>query len=81
MPLAVAVVSYRSAEAAALAYGEAVRAAFDLHRFELLTQLHFALPATGVDEVKFNRKLTRFWLQGVPMADVGYEHDAGAGSS
>jgi hypothetical protein len=78
VPLAVAVVSYRAAVTAAVAYGEAVRTAFDLHRFDLLTRLHLGLPGTPSEELATNRRLTRFWLQGVPMPDVAFEHRPGA---
>jgi len=74
VPLAVAIVSYRATVTAAVAYGEAVRAAFDIHRFDLLTLLHLPLPGTAVDELKLNRELTRFWHQGVPMTDSALEH-------
>jgi hypothetical protein len=78
VPLAVAVVSYRAAVTAAVAYGESVSAAFDLHRFDLLTRLHLALPNTPAEELTTNRRLTRFWLQGVPMSDVLFEHQPDA---
>lgn len=70
VPLALAFVSYRAAVTAASAYGEAVRTAFDLHRFDLVAQLHLGLPRTPTDEVAANRSLTRFWLQDVPLAAV-----------
>jgi len=79
VPLAVAVVSYRAAVTAAVAYGEAVRTAFDLHRFDLPTHLHLGLPGTPAEELTTNRRLTRFWLQGVPMSDVAFEHQPDAG--
>ena len=78
VPLAVAVVSYRAAVVAAVAYGESVRAAFDLHRFDLLKDLHLGLPSTPAEELTANRRLTRFWLQGVPMSDGVYEHQPDA---
>jgi hypothetical protein len=74
VPLAVAVVSYRAAVTAAVAYGETVRTAFDLHRFDLLTRLHVGLPRSPMEELTTNRRLTRFWLQGVPMSDMAFEH-------
>ena len=81
VPLAVAVVSYRAATSAALAYGEAVRTAFDLHRFDLLEQLRLPAPATPADELALNHRLNRFWLQGVPMTGVRFEHQPSPAAS
>ncbi|MFJ3876007.1 hypothetical protein ACIPW5_00950 [Streptomyces sp. NPDC090077] len=67
-------VAYRAALAAALGYGEALSAAFDLHRFDLLTALHLPLPADAGAERALNRRLTRYWAQGVPLTDLAYEH-------
>jgi hypothetical protein len=44
-----ALLTYRSAVAAAVSYGELVRSAFDTHRLTLLTSLGYALP-TSLDE-------------------------------
>jgi hypothetical protein len=74
VPLVTAVVSYRAAVTAAVAYGEAVRTAFDLHRFDLLTHLHLGLPGTPEEEASMNRSLTRFWAQGVPLSGTAYQH-------
>jgi len=61
--LAGALLSYRAALAAAAAYGQAVEAAFDLHRFDLLTALHLPLPANLTGEVTANQELSRFLRQ------------------
>jgi hypothetical protein len=61
--LAGALLSYRAALAAAAAYGQAVEAAFDLHRFDLLTALHLPLPADLTGEVATNQELSRFLRQ------------------
>ena len=61
--LAGALLSYRAALAAAAAYGQALEAAFDLHRFDLLTALHLALPANLTGEVTANQELSRFLRQ------------------
>jgi hypothetical protein len=61
--LAGALLSYRAALAAAAAYGQAVEAAFDLHRFDLLTALHLPLPADLTGEVAANQELSRFLRQ------------------
>ena len=71
--LVLAWLAYRSALAAAIAYGESIRSAVDLHRFTLLEALHLPLPATPEEERALNAKLSRFLLQDVPL-DVAYEH-------
>jgi hypothetical protein len=75
VPLALAYVCYRGALSSAIAYGEAMASAFDLHRFDLLAALHLALPANPADESALNTRLTRFWLQNVPLTDLQYRHD------
>ncbi len=74
VPFALAAVAYRAGIAAALAYGEAVRSAFDLHRFDTLTALHLPLPSDPDAEVVFNRRLSRFWMQNVPLVGSRYIH-------
>jgi hypothetical protein len=71
--LVLAWLAYRAAVAAAVAYGEGIRAAVDLHRFTLLEALHLPLPATPEEERELNRRLSRFLLQGVPL-DAPYQH-------
>ena len=62
--LLLAWLSYRGAVvAAAIAYGEAIEAAFDLHRFDLLRALHLPLPSDLAAEVRANQQLTRFLHQ------------------
>lgn len=72
--LLLAGLTYQSAVAAALAYGESIRTAVDLHRFTLLEALHLPLPTTPEEERALNAKLSTFLLQGVPL-DVPYQHD------
>jgi hypothetical protein len=74
VPLIVMRVAYRAAVSAAVAYGEAVRAAFDLHRFDALAALHLPLPDDPVAEASLNRQLSMFWVQDVPMQDLRYVH-------
>lgn len=71
--VALAWMSYRSAIAAALAYGESIQAAIDLHRFDLLKALHLPAPADRDAERKANRLLCDFLRQGVPV-DFTYQH-------
>ncbi|MGE5291830.1 MAG: hypothetical protein ACM3ML_32475 [Micromonosporaceae bacterium] len=66
-PLGVAVLAYAGAVRAAIAYGTAVHAAFDLHRFDLLRALHLALPQDRNAEQASNRELSDFLRQGVPV--------------
>ena len=67
VPAAITAVAYTGAVAAAVAYGEAVRSAFDLHRFDLLAALKVAPPETRDKEREINRALCDMWRQGVPM--------------
>jgi hypothetical protein len=69
-------VSYRAAVSAAMAYGQAIEAAFDLHRFDLLKALHLPLPPNREVERKANEELSQFLLQGRPV-DFDYEHKGG----
>jgi hypothetical protein len=71
--LLLAWLSYRGAIAAAIAYGEGIRAAIDLHRFDLLGALHLPLPATLEQERAVNEQLSLFLRQSWPV-DLVYEH-------
>ena len=73
--LLLAWLSYRGAIAAAVAYGEGIRAAIDLHRFDLLTAMHLPLPATLEQERAVNEQLSLFLRQSWPV-DFVYEHGA-----
>ncbi|MFJ9718496.1 hypothetical protein ACIRPQ_21530 [Streptomyces sp. NPDC101213] len=73
IPLAVAHLAYHGAVQAAVAYGDVVHTAFDLHRFDLLRALHLPLPA-GLDEERTRASaLCASWRQGLPPPDT-YEH-------
>ncbi|MEV4830532.1 hypothetical protein AB0K25_19690 [Micromonospora sp. NPDC049257] len=71
IPAGLAVVSYAGAVSAAVAYGEAVRSAFDLHRADLLIALRLPAPRNSGQEYRLNQELCAMWRQGVPM-DVDY---------
>jgi hypothetical protein len=71
--LVLAWISYRSAISAAISYGYGLKAAFDLHRFDLLKALHLALPINLEKELKANEELCDFLRQGIP-AEFKYEH-------
>ncbi|MBB5123095.1 hypothetical protein AF335_27080 [Streptomyces eurocidicus] len=62
--LAAARIAYTAAVHAAIDYGESVAAAFDLHRFDLLTALHLPLPADLDEERAANQALSDLWRQG-----------------
>jgi hypothetical protein len=52
--------SYRAALQAAKGQGLLLDTAFDLHRFDLLTALHYRLPDDPWSEHRFNARLSRF---------------------
>ncbi|WP_049580480.1 hypothetical protein [Streptomyces sp. SBT349] len=66
-PLVAAWLSYRGAVQAALAYGESVHVAFDLHRLDLLAALRLERPEGPAAERALNRQLSDLWRQGVPL--------------
>jgi hypothetical protein len=66
-PAAVAAAAYLGAVQAALAYGESVHSAFDLHRFDLLKALRLALPANREAEITLHTSLCNEWRQGLPF--------------
>lgn len=66
--------SYLGALSAAIAYGEALCAAFDLHRFDLLKAIHVPLPGDGESERAIGIQMTRLWSLRGP-SDVKYHHD------
>jgi hypothetical protein len=71
--LLLAWLAYRSAVAAAIAYGDGIQIAFDLHRFDLLAALHLELPVDRDMERTANRELCDFLRQGVPV-NLQYVH-------
>jgi hypothetical protein len=85
LPAAIALlawVAYRSAIQAAIAYGEEVAVAFDLHRFEMLRGLHFPLPDTTAAELILNDQVSRFLTERRSLEDLNpgdypdYDHPA-----
>lgn len=65
--LAVSRIAYRGA---AVAYGEAVEATFDLHRFDLVAALRLPLPADHVDERDPAKAVSAFWRQPKPVSFI-----------
>lgn len=77
LPAVGSAAAYRGALHAALAYGEAIDVAFELHRFDLYRALHLPLPADSDTERRLVRSLCLLWRQGVvPSAPTGYVHPA-----
>ncbi|KES04999.1 hypothetical protein BU52_22515 [Streptomyces toyocaensis] len=72
-PLLVSGLAYHAAVHAALAYGQAVRVCFDLHRFDLYPALRLPLPGDPDQEHQVNTALSEFWRQGRAMK-ARYEH-------
>ena len=66
-------VSYRAAVRAAMQYGEGLRVAFDLYRFDLLRTLHLPLPVDHDEEQALNRRLSAYFAAGIPMRSE-YRH-------
>lgn len=80
-PLVIAMSSYRAAVEAAFRYGQALDAAIELHRFDLLDRLHLPLPATRNEERVQASDLCTFWRQDTDLA-LTYRHpepETGAG--
>jgi hypothetical protein len=65
--LVIAVAAYYAALAPAAIYGDHIRAAYDLHRLELLEELRLPQPATLAEE-------RRLWKTAVSLLDGGREH-------
>jgi hypothetical protein len=74
VPLMVAWIAYHASVHSALAYGEAVEAAFDLHRLDLVRALHVPLPEDPTAEVAVATQICDHWRQGVPMSSP-YRYD------
>jgi len=62
---------------AAIAYGELLESAIDLHRFDLLRALHLPLPADSEAEQTLNAQLSDLLRQDLPMR-VQYVHPSSA---
>jgi hypothetical protein len=73
VPPTITWISYRGAVQAARGYGQAVTAAFDLHRFDLLTALHLPLPTDRDAERTLATELCTMWRQGA-SATLRYDH-------
>jgi hypothetical protein len=65
--------AYRAAVSAAVAYGDGLRLAFDLYRFDLLRTLHLPLPQDSGSELAANLRLSEFLALGKSL-HVAYQH-------
>ncbi len=78
----IALASYVGAVQAAAGYGDLLRSAFDLHRFDLYAALHWPLPPRWTAEkpapagqaITQGQALSQFLHRGSGVADVVYEH-------
>jgi len=76
--------SWTAAIQAAASYGDLLRAAFDLHRFDLYRALHWPLPERWLHEKPtpldqpdtMGQSLSQFLHRGLGVADVLYVHPA-----
>jgi len=73
--LSLAMISYRSALAQAQDYGERIRSAMDLYRFDLLKSLHQSLPATLDEERLLWEKLIHWLYTGNRKAVAAMRYD------
>ena len=80
--LIIALLSYVGATQAAATYGDLLRSAFDLHRFDLYQSLHWPLPPSWQAEKPApadqaptcGQALSQFLYRGLGVQDVVYEH-------
>ncbi|WP_030408955.1 hypothetical protein [Streptomyces sp. NRRL F-5917] len=72
-PLMLSRLAYHAAVHAAVAYGQAVRVCFDLHRFDLYPALRLPPPGDPEQERRINAALSEFWRQGRAL-ETPYEH-------
>lgn len=73
LALVVVPIAYQHMTAAALTYGDMIRAAFDLHRFRLYEALKFPLPTSVHAEKPAGAQLTEFLMRGTVSSDVTFE--------
>ena len=73
LALALAWLSYRADVQAAIAYGQVIDVAFDLHRFNPYPALHIAVPVNLDDERALNAQPSGFLRQGAGPGFV-YSH-------
>jgi hypothetical protein len=79
VPIIVSRVAYDGTVHTAIAYGESMKIAFDLNRFDLLRTLHLPLPPDLAQERKIADEVSLMWRQGVDFT-TNYEHGSYPGS-
>ena len=72
--LAVAFLAYRGMVLSALVYGELVRSAFDLYRFDLYEQMGWSPPRWAGDEPAYGERLTTYLFRGLTEEPVHFNH-------
>jgi hypothetical protein len=75
-----ALISYRAAVAQAQDYGDRIRSAMDLYRFDLLKPLRQAMPENLGAEIKLWEQLMLWLYNGDRGAVVGMKYDQGGGN-
>lgn len=72
LSLMIAWIAYRKMVTAAAIYGDLIRSAFDLCRFDLYKALSWPLPNSPENEEKYGKGLTIFLFRGVAPEDFKY---------
>jgi hypothetical protein len=65
--------AYRGMVSAAVLYGDTIRTAFDLHRFDLYRGLSWPLPKCPADEENSGKELSLYLFRGVAPADSAFK--------
>jgi hypothetical protein len=60
-------IAYLAAIRVAMMYGQGIRVAFALHRFDMLRGMHVPLPGTRAEELELNEQLCEFIQSGRPL--------------
>ena len=68
------ILAYGMALQAAMAYGDLIEAAFDLHRMELYDALGWPRPKNSAEEKRMGTQLTEFLWRGTMPESLEYEH-------
>lgn len=68
------VVTYQHVCSSAETYGDLLRAAFDLHRFDLYKQMNWPLPKDSETEEKVGEQLTQYIFRGCTKLDIKFEY-------
>jgi hypothetical protein len=66
-------IGYRNTIAVSGVYADLIRAAFDLHRFELYEQLRFPVPRRALNEEECGEEVSEYLLRGEHPRDIMFE--------